>query len=555
MEIVVIIMAAIVMAIYLFISNRNYIKKTIRNSWAKFPEEKIFGSLDEKILVESMEILSKYYPGKYKIDSYTWKDLDFIKIYNLINKGYTSMGEDYLYTQLRNFGQEPYSIEEFQSLKDYFFENEIDRKKLEYILYKIGRNRNFSLPYFIDSKKNKFNNEDKIIFFLGMIPFLLLIAILLTFPIKQKISIILMGIFFASMILNIIYYEYKAKRMKVDIMNSCYLASFVKSSRKFKKFKLVNQEKIENYLEKVGSISFWINFRYKESNDPFEILLQEIKKIFLLPLVSHQVILKIIEKNYSQLLGLYIEIGKIESAISTLNFELAIGNTSKASFIEEKKIEAEEIYHPLVKNSVTNEVNFDKVNIITGSNASGKSTYVKSIAVNAILAQSLNLVCAKGFKMKKGGIFSSMAIKDDVVSGDSYFIAEIKSLKRIVDDSFINDSYYFIDEILKGTNTIERIAASSSIIRHLIDRNSLAMIASHDIELTTKFGEEIRNIHFREKVMEDGKIIFDYKLRLGPSKTRNAIRLLESMDFPKEIVERANRQAEDLTIKKEIKNL
>lgn len=173
---------------------------------------------------------------------------------------------------------------------------------------------------------------------------------------------------------------------------------------------------------------------------------------------------------------LIIELGKIEAAISCLNYQIALGYTKKPIFTNKFEISAKEVYHPLVKNPIGNYVNLERVNIITGSNASGKSTYVKSIAINAILAQTLNFVYAEEFKIKKAGVFTSMAIKDDVVSGDSYFIAEIKSLKRIVDDSLKHKSYYFIDEILKGTNTIERISASSSVINYLIEKQALAMI-------------------------------------------------------------------------------
>lgn len=134
-----------------------------------------------------------------------------------------------------------------------------------------------------------------------------------------------------------------------------------------------------------------------------------------------------------------------------------------------------------------------------------------------------------------------MAIKDDIEKGDSYFVAEIKSLKRLIEDiDKGNISYYFIDEILKGTNIIERIASSASIIRYLYDNNSIAYIATHDIELTEMFNVKIENIHFREKIDDENNIVFDYKLHVGPSNTKNAIKLIEIMNFPKLITEESN---------------
>ena len=153
--------------------------------------------------------------------------------------------------------------------------------------------------------------------------------------------------------------------------------------------------------------------------------------------------------------------------------------------------------------------------------------------------------------MKKGNILTSTAIKDDVEKGDSYFIAEIKSLKRLIEDvKKGNISYYFIDKILKGTNTIERIATSSSVISYLPENNSIAYIATHDIELTEIFKDKVENIHFKETIDKNNNIVFDYKLYNGPSQTKNAIKLLEVMNFPKSIVDESNKRVTDFIEKR-----
>ncbi len=150
-----------------------------------------------------------------------------------------------------------------------------------------------------------------------------------------------------------------------------------------------------------------------------------------------------------------------------------------------------------------------------------------------------------GRKFEKLGLLLKDELKtllDNVLLGDSYFTAEIKSLKRIVDDiKQDNESYYFIDEILKGTNTLERIAASASIIDFFVKNKSLAFIATHDIKLTEIFKDRADNIHFRESFDENCGLVFDYKLYSGRSSTKSAIKLLGIMDFPNEVVEKANR--------------
>ena len=122
---------------------------------------------------------------------------------------------------------------------------------------------------------------------------------------------------------------------------------------------------------------------------------------------------------------------------------------------------------------------------IIGHTGSGKSTFIKTIAVNVILAQSIHTCTAKRMHLPHAKMITSMAVRDDILSGDSYFIKEIKYLKRIL-DALSEDELVIcvIDEILRGTNTQERIAASKAIMEYLAHHNCIAIVASHDKELT-----------------------------------------------------------------------
>ena len=128
-----------------------------------------------------------------------------------------------------------------------------------------------------------------------------------------------------------------------------------------------------------------------------------------------------------------------------------------------------------------------------------------------------------------------MALRDNLEGGESYFIVEIRSLKRIV--GALNGrrpALCFIDEILRGTNTVERLAASASLLRYLATQNCLCMAATHDQELTAML-PKYRQVHFREELTPAG-MTFSYKMLEGPSDTRNAIALLTQMDFPKPVL-------------------
>ena len=182
--------------------------------------------------------------------------------------------------------------------------------------------------------------------------------------------------------------------------------------------------------------------------------------------------------------------------------------------------------------------------LVTGSNASGKSTFLKTIGVNAILAQTIYTAAADSFETAFFRIYSSMALTDSLETKESYYMVEIRSLKRILDAlDGEGPVLCFVDEVLRGTNTVERIAASSKILESMKDRNVLVFAATHDIELTRLLEGIYANYHFEEQV-EDNDVTFSYKLEKGRAETRNAIRLLSIMGYDSTVVEEARQMAE-----------
>ncbi len=213
-------------------------------------------------------------------------------------------------------------------------------------------------------------------------------------------------------------------------------------------------------------------------------------------------------------------------------------------FDSKLEVEAKGLAHPLVAAPVRNDLDWTRSVLITGANASGKSTFTKTMAVNAILAQSILTCTAERFVMPRAHIMTSMAMRDSLQSGESYFIVEIRSLKRIVDAlEQLRPVLCFIDEILRGTNTIERISASQALLKYIAGQNCLCMAATHDLELT-RLVPEYPQMHFREDLTEEG-MHFSFKIIEGPSNTRNAIALLSLMHFPETVTQSAAQVAEE----------
>jgi VIT1/CCC1 family predicted Fe2+/Mn2+ transporter len=200
-------------------------------------------------------------------------------------------------------------------------------------------------------------------------------------------------------------------------------------------------------------------------------------------------------------------------------------------------LNGEQINHPLIakKQSVANDFSIQgisKIELITGSNMAGKSTFLRSIGVNMILAYAGCCVCAKNFTVSIVTLISSMRIEDNLAENTSTFYAELKKLKSII-DAVNRDEKVFIllDEILRGTNSFDRHTGSKALIQQLIKKDAVAVIATHDIELSkleNEFPGAIKNYHFDVQVKGD-ELFFDYKIKDGVCKSMNASVLMKQI--------------------------
>ena len=324
------------------------------------------------------------------------------------------------------------------------------------------------------------------------------------------------------------------------------------------------------HLQGMRQNSYWVMSpqRGNSSGDILAVLFDYIRMVFHVDLIKFNSMLSVLRERMEDVDSLIQVVGAMETAISIWAFrtslqasalsednvvrEDAIVGWCVPEFITGEKGQTENLslkildgYHPLLENPVKNGIFAEKGVLLTGSNASGKSTFLKTIAINAILAQTIHTCAAGKYRAPFFHVYSSMALRDDITSGESYYIVEIKALKRILDAASTGTSpvLCFVDEVLRGTNTIERIAASTQILKTLSHSNIFCFAATHDIELTEILQDDFENYHFEEDV-RDGDVFFNYKLQPGKATTRNAIKLLALMGYQQEIIEKATSQAE-----------
>ena len=157
-----------------------------------------------------------------------------------------------------------------------------------------------------------------------------------------------------------------------------------------------------------------------------------------------------------------------------------------------------------------------------------------------VLAQTLYTCTAKSFSMPYSKIFSSITISDSLLEEKSYYFEEMRIIKEFIQASGSKEPCFFIlDEIFKGTNTIERVSAGKAILSYLAKNGNMVFVSTHDTELNELLKDEYDHYHFSETIAEE-ELVFDHTIKKGPLKTRNAIRILEINDYPASIIADAN---------------
>ena len=182
----------------------------------------------------------------------------------------------------------------------------------------------------------------------------------------------------------------------------------------------------------------------------------------------------------------------------------------------------------------------DKSLLLTGSNMAGKTTFLRAIGINILLAETIYTCFAESIHTPFTRVLSSIRITDDIGASTSYFLEEVLVIKKIIEASTHNKPCLFIlDEVFKGTNTIERISTAKALLSYLNRSKNIILVSSHDIELTELLLKADYDLyHFREEI-RDRKLLFDYKLYQGRLKTRNAIEILKLYGYPQQIIEDA----------------
>jgi hypothetical protein len=242
-------------------------------------------------------------------------------------------------------------------------------------------------------------------------------------------------------------------------------------------------------------------------------------------------------------------LGELEALASFAGFAFDRPDHAWPSLDPEAGFDAAAMGHPLLTTSerVDNDIRLpgglapapaERALVVTGSNMSGKSTLLRAVGINAVLAMAGAPTCAKRLTIGRVSVATSMRVSDSLEAGVSHFLAELRAIKRVVDLARRRPPVLFLlDEILHGTNSRERLIGARAIVRSLLDLSAFGAVSTHDLGIAEPVPElagRVRNVHFEEQVDASGTMTFDYRLRDGVVQSSNALRLMRAvgLDVP-----------------------
>ena len=530
--------------------------KKRQREWFLAKIHRIWGSVaDREYTTEELDSIShyakKHQNERFMVDDITWNDLNMDQIFMVMNTTVSSCGEDVLYRMLRLPEFDEDVLMERNRLIEYFRTHETERIQVQTQVQEVRKISALSLSDYIYALKDVERAGSGKYIFLAILS-LISIGVVFVNP--------LAGIFalMAVMSINAIIHSRDSKKIEPYLNCIVCIIRMLKAADGFEK---IENPQIQSYLERIrrGNKSMK-NFRKgsflvasaSAMQDGLEaFVISYLKIIFMVDFIKFYSMLRNVDGHEKEIEDMFEAMGELDALIAVASFREFLpfwcepALTSQKDVSEQIQLKVQNMYHPMIPNPVANSITIDKGVLITGSNASGKSTFLKTVALNAILAQTVYTCTAQEYSANYLQVMTSMALRDDLESGESYYMVEIKSLQRILKECEKKKPILcIVDEVLRGTNTIERIAASSRILKSLSMPHVLPLAATHDIELSYILEDCYDNYHFEEEI-RDHDVFFNYQLKDGRATTRNAIKLLEIIGYDPQIVKDAQEAARE----------
>jgi hypothetical protein len=477
------------------------------------------------------------------IDDQTWSDLNMNDLYSKIERTMTNPGECILYSILRTPLLSDKILKKRKEIIRLFQTNKEIREQIQIRLLGMGKQKGNGVTALLCGELPPSAAFKYLFSFLALLALISIIAVPLLWG-SPGIIVLILPLY----IINLLVTSKIRARLLLQLSAIRYLGAMIRLSKKLAAIKCPELadcceklKKATSATEKIARKTFLLFPESSFCSDIGTLLYAHIDIYFLREVRIFYAVLDEIHAHKEELRLIYRLIGELDALQSAASYREGLSGYVEPNFSDKEfLLEIKDARHPLLTNPVPNSITIREKGVtITGSNMAGKTTFLRTLGVNAILAQTFYTCLAASYTGNYFRIISLINEADNLIEGKSYYLIEAEHLLKMIKSSEKEIlTLCLIDEPLAGTNSSERVIASFEVLNYLIDHNALVVVATHDLELAGKLKFAFKSYHFTDDVDDQG-LKFDFKLREGITSTSNAIRLLEYLDYPKDIVERS----------------
>lgn len=474
------------------------------------------------------------------VDDKTWRDLELQEIFCRMDATATPVGSQVLLAKLRRYVKDPEVLGRRYAVYKQIADDATLREALQLRLSKLSDDDNADLADILFGMRMEKSQIHTFIWVWGL--FSLALLVLLVF--FKVIALAWIAVAFVNIFL--IFHEASREHREAGAMSHVVallnvadqLAEMHDSYPSLPQLARLHDEATQRTTVRKTLFLFSLS-----RIQPFSIVFSVFNFACLIELIINAETIERFCRIRHQLTATYELVGEIDAIIAIASFLQRCPQHCLPTLVDTRILSIKDGFHPLLTGGVANSVRVGQRSVlVTGSNMAGKTTFIKMLASNAILAQTVGFCLASAATVPRSTVMASIYGAHSVKSGKSHYFAEIETIGGfILDRKRSGIQILAIDEPFNGTNTVERIAVARSVLESLGER-AIVLTTTHDVELQEFLGESYMLFHFEENPEVDG--YFDYKLKSGPATARNAIKLLKKVGFPEEIVANAMSYAE-----------